>query len=98
MNMQNLLAQAQRVQREISKKKEAIDNTTFEGKSEWVTVTVNGKKELLDIKITYANSIEADDKEALEDMIKIAINKANAEVDKKVDAEMGAYGNLGGLF
>ena len=92
------MAQAQRVQKEITKKKDAIESSTFEGKSEWVTVTMNGKKEILDLKITYTGTIENDDKEALEDMIKIAINAATAEIDKRFDTEMGAYGNLGSIF
>ena len=98
MNIQTLMAQAQRVQKEITKKKDAIESSTFEGKSEWVSVTMNGKKEILDLKITCDTPLEKDDLEALEDMLKIAINKATAEVDKRFDADMGAYGNLGSIF
>lgn len=47
MNMQNLMAQAQRMQRDIQKKQEEINNTEFEGKSEGFTVVLNGKKTLL---------------------------------------------------
>ena len=95
MNMQNLMAQAQKMQRDITKKKEEIDQTIFEGKSEWVTVKMNGKKELQSVKITYDGTIENDDKELLEDMIKIAVNKAVADIDKEIESKMGA---LGGLF
>jgi len=99
MNMQNLMAQAQKMQREITKKKEEIDNSTFEGSSEWIKVEINGKKEVQKIKITFEGTIEDDDKEALEDMIKIAFNKAVAAVDKEIEDKMGAYGaGLGGLF
>ena len=91
MNMQNLMAQAQKMQREI-------DNSTFEGDSEWVKVEINGKKELQKIKITFEGPIEDDDKEALEDMIKIAVNKAIAAVDKETEEKMGSLGGLGGLF
>lgn len=98
MNMQNLMAQAQKMQRDITKKKEEIDNSTFEGDSEWVKVEINGKKELQKIKITFEGSIEDDDKEVLEDMIKIAINKAIAAVDKETEEKMGSLGGLGGLF
>lgn len=96
--MQNLMAQAQRMQRELTKKKEEIDNSQFEGTSEWVKLTINGKKELQSIKITYENPIDNDDKEALEDMIKIALNEACHKVDQKTEEVMGAYGQLGGLF
>ncbi len=99
MNMQNLMAQAQRMQRDITKKKEEIDNTIFEGESEWVKVEITGKKEIKSIKIIFAGAIEDDDKEALEDMIKIAVNKASEKVDKAIEEKMGAYGSqFGGLF
>ncbi len=99
MNMQNLMAQAQKMQRDITKKKEEIDNSTFEGESEWVTLEINGKKEVQKVSITYNEAIEPDDKEMLEDMIKIAFNKAVVKVDKEIENKMGAYGSqFGGLF
>lgn len=99
MNMQNLMAQAQKMQRDITKKKEEIDNSTFEGESEWVKVEINGKKEVQKIKITFEGTIDDEDKEALEDMLKIALNKAVAAVDKEVEEKMGSFGSgFGGLF
>ncbi len=98
MNMQNLMAQAQKMQRDITKKKEEIDNAVFTGESEWAVVKVNGKKELQDIKIKFPGSIEEDDKEALEDMIKIAMKMATEAVDKEIEEKMGSYASLGGLF
>ena len=38
MNMQALMAQAQKMQRDITKKKEEIDKMEFNGKSELVDV------------------------------------------------------------
>ena len=98
MNMQSLMAQAQKMQRDITKKKEEIDNSIFTGESEWVTVEINGKKELQNIKIKYEGALEPDDKEALEDMIKIAMKKATDAVDKEIEEKMGSYASLGGLF
>lgn len=99
MNMQSIMAQAQKMQRDITKKKEEIDKTIFEGKSEWVTVKMNGKKELVSVTVTYEGTIENDDKEILEDMIKIATNKAVEAIDKEIESKMGSYGaGLGGLF
>ena len=51
MNMQNLMAQAQRMQRDIQKKQEEINNTEFEGKSEGFTVVLNGKKDIVKLEI-----------------------------------------------
>ena len=99
MNMQQIMAQAQRMQKEITKKKEEVDNTIFEGNSEWVTIKMNGKKELQSIKINYDGVIDKEDKEALEDMIKIAFKKATDAVDKEMESKMGAYSSaLNGLF
>lgn len=99
MNIQNLMAQAQKMQKEISKKKEEIDNTTFEGVSEWIKVEMNGKKEIEKVKVIFDGIIEEDDKEMLEDMIKIAVNDAVKKIDKEVENKMGAYGSsLNGLF
>lgn len=99
MNMQALMAQAQKAQREITKKKEEIDNSIFEGKSEWVTVEMNGKKEIQKVTITFEGTIEKDDQEMLEDMIKIAANKAIEKIDAEIEKKLGSYASLmGGLF
>ena len=99
MNIQNLMAQAQKMQKEITKKKEEIDNSIFTGTSEWVNVEMNGKKEIERVKITFEGTNEQDDKEMLEDMIKIAVNDAVGKIDKEVESKMGAYGSsFNGLF
>ena len=97
MNMQNLMAQAQKMQRDMQKKKEEIDNTLFTGTSEMVEVVYNGKKEIVSIKIK--EGIENDDLEILEDMIVLASKDATTKVDKEIEEKMGALGSgLGGLF
>ena len=98
MNMQQLMQQAQRMQREITKKKEEIDNTTFEGKSEWVNITFNGKREILSFKITKEGVIDEDDKEMLEDMIMIAIKDAFSKIDKETESKLGQYASMSGLM
>ncbi len=97
MNMQNLMAQAQRMQRDIMKKKEEVEKKEFVGKSELATVTVNGKKDL--VKVEFAKEVAVDDLEALQDMIVIATNNANKEVDAAMESAMGQYGSMfNGLF
>lgn len=97
MNMQNIMAQAQRMQRDIQKKKEEIDNTIFKSENELVEVTYNGKKELLSIKIL--KDIDNDDKEALEDMIVLASRDAIEKIDKEIESKLGSINSsLGGLF
>lgn len=99
MNMQNLMAQAQKMQRDITKKKEEIDAMSFEGKSELVQITINGKKEIIAVKIDKSIELDSDDIEVLEDMIKIAMNDALSKVDAETEKQLGSYGgSLGGLF
>ncbi len=99
MNMQAIMAQAQKMQRDITKKKEEIDNTIFEGKSEWVSLTFNGKRELQSFKITKSGVIDEEDKEILEDMINIAIKDAFNKIDKETDNKLGSYSkSLNGLI
>ena len=98
MNMQKLMAEAQKMQRDITKKQEELEKAIFEGKSEWIELTLNGKYELKSFKITYENDITNEDKEMLEDMVNIALNDALTKVSKEKDKIMGSYGSMGGLF
>ena len=98
MNMQSLMAQAQKMQREITKKQEEIYSSTFEGNSEWVKVLLNGKKEIQKIEIIYQGNIN-DDREMLSDMITIAYNDAIRKIEKEIENKLGAYSKqLGGLM
>ena len=98
MNMQNIVAQAQKMQREITKKQEEIYKTTFIGESEWVKVTMTGNKVIVRIDITYTGDLNAD-KDMLADMITIAINDALKKIEKEIEKKLGAYSKqLGGLM
>lgn len=98
MNMQNLMAQAQRMQRDIQKKKEEINSKLFPGKYEFVEVTLNGKKEMVRCKINKEN-LDSSDIELLEDFIVLATKAAIADIDKEFQAKMGQYaGMLDGLM
>jgi hypothetical protein len=98
MNMQNLMAQAQKMQRDIQKKKDEINKTLFTGNSELVEVVFNGKKEMTSIKIK-AEKLDSEDIEALEDMIVLACKDAISKVDKEIENKLGSIGSgFGGLF
>ena len=98
MNMQSLMQQAQRLQREITKKKEEIDNEIFPGKYEWVELSFNGKKELQSFKIVKEGPIEEDDKEMLEDMILLAIKDSFKKIDEETEKKLGQYSSMSGLM
>lgn len=98
MNMQAMLKQAQKLQKDMMNTQEEINSKEFLGKSSLVTVKMNGKKELLDVKINL-NSLEEDDIELLQDMILVAVNDAMKKVDEETESKMGAYTKgMPGLF
>ena len=98
MNIQAMMKQAQKLQKDMMKAKEEIDNTVFTGKSSFVTVEVKGTKEVQKIKID-AEQIDKDDIEMLEDMIQVAINDANKQIDEETERKMGKYTKgMPGLF
>lgn len=97
MNIQNLMAQAQRVQKDLERANTEIENTIFDGVSGAVKVTVSGKNEVKSVSITDESILS--DKEMLEDMILIAVNDALKKISKMKEEKMGKYtGGLGGLF
>ena len=97
MNIQQIMQQAQRMQRDITKKKEEIDGMEFLGKSEWVEIVFNGKREIKSFKI-LKDVIDEDDKEMLEDMIMLAIKDAFSKIDKETESKLGSYASMNGLF
>lgn len=97
MNMQALMRQAQNLQKDMLNAKQEIDSMIFSGENGFVKVKVNGKKEVIEIKIEN-EEIEKDDLEVLSDMLIIALNNAFKEVDKKTEEKMGKFSNISGLF
>ena len=99
MNMQAMLKQAQKLQSDMMKSQEEIQNMTFIGKSSMVSVTINGKGEVMDVKFDL-EEVEKDDMEMLQDATMLAFNDAKKQLDKITEEKMGAYtkGLPGGLF
>lgn len=98
MNIQAMMKQAQKMQKDMLNAKEEIDNMEFEAASSFVTVKGNGKKEITKV-IINSDSLEKDDIEMLEDMILVAVNDLNKQVDKVTEQKMGKYTQgMPGLF
>lgn len=98
MNMQNLMAQAQKMQREITAAKNEIDSKIFNSENEFVSVQFSGDKKLKTIKIKKKD-LDESDIEVLEDMIGIAIEDCYRQIDKETEQKLGKYGNsLNGLL
>ena len=98
MNMQQLMQQAQKMQKDIQAKQEQINSTEYTGTSEMVEVTMYGSKKIKSVNLKI-KSLDEEDIEVLEDMLKIAINDAMSKIDKDTDSKLGAYSKqLGGLM
>ena len=99
MNMQALLRQAQSLQKDMLKAKEEIDAMEFTSTSSFVTVTVNGKKEIKDLKINVDSDFSVEDMDMVSEMVQIALNDAFKKVDKETEKRMGKYSSMmPGLF
>jgi DNA-binding YbaB/EbfC family protein len=98
MNMQAMVQQAQKIQKEIINAKNEINNKIYEANSSFVTVKVKGSKEVVEVKIDK-ESLDSDNIEMLEDMIVVAINTAIKKIDKETDEKIGKYTQgMPGLF
>ncbi|MFI5139078.1 MAG: YbaB/EbfC family nucleoid-associated protein [Sphingobacteriales bacterium] len=95
------LMQAQQKAGEVKKRLDAINVTgTAEGGK--ITVSANGNKVIQSIVIDEA-LLKDGDKEQLEELLVIAVNKAMEQADNVSQSEMAAmtkemFGGLGGLF
>lgn len=86
MNMQQMMIQAQKMQRELKKAQAELAAKEFVvSKGGAVTVTVLGNKEIKSV-IIDADAFDADNKEMVEDMIALAINEAFEKIDKESEA------------
>lgn len=98
MNMQAMMKQAQKLQKDMLNTQKQIEEMTFEAKSSLVSVKMNGKKQLESIVID-SESLDKDDIEMLQDMIMVAVNDAMKQVDKVTEEKMGVYTKgMPGLF
>lgn len=98
-NMNNLMKQAQRMQRqmeETNKELEAKEYTAAAGGGA-VTVTVSGKKEVVAVKLA-PEAVDPDDIEMLEDLIVAATNEAFRQMEEANAQAMAKFtGGLSGL-
>ncbi len=96
MNIQQLMKQAQAMQKKLAEAQDKLANTEYEGTSGGglVKVTITGKFEVKKIKID-PSLIDPKDPEVLEDLIVAAFNNAKKEAD---EANNGAMNNaMGGM-
>ena len=86
MNMQQMMAQAQKMQRELKKAQAELAEKEFVvSKGGAVTVTVYGNKQVKSVSVD-TDAFDADNKEMVEEMIALAINEALDQIDAEAEA------------
>ena len=98
-NMNNLMKQAQKMQRQMEENQKALQEKEFTAAAGGgaVEVTISGKKEVTKVKLAE-EVVDPDDIEMLEDLIMAAVNEAMRKVDEEsVSAMSKLTGGLGGL-
>ena len=102
MNQAAMMKQAQKMQQEMLRMQEEMENKTYSATAGggMVTATVTGKHEVKDLVIN-PEAVDPDDVEMLQDMVIAAVNEAMraADVDAANNMSRMTGGlNLGGLF
>ena len=98
-NMNNLMKQAQKMQRQMEENQKNLSEKLFSATSGGgaVEVTMNGKREVVAVKLAE-EVVDPDDIEMLQDLIVAAANEAIRKVDEETAAVMSKLtGGLGGL-
>lgn len=99
-NMNNLMKQAQRMQRQMEETTAALEEkeVTAAAGGGAVEVTVSGKKEVIKVKLA-PEAVDPDDIEMLEDLIMAAVNEGLRKMEEMTQSEMAKItGGLGGGF
>ena len=89
MNMNNLMKQAQQMQKRMLDIQEELATRTVEATvgGGMVTVVVNGQQELMSLTIS-PEVVDPDDIEMLEDLIVAAVNEARHQAQELMTQEM----------
>ncbi len=102
-NMNNIMKQAQKMQRQMDEMQKELETKTVEATAggEAVKVVVNGRKEVVEIELK-PEVVDPEDIEMLQDLVMAAINEGLRKADEMVNSQMstitGGLNLPGGLF
>jgi nucleoid-associated protein EbfC len=89
MNPRQLQQMAQQMQKQMAKIQEELANEIVEGSAgSYVTVTMNGHREMQGIKLA-PEVVDPEDIETLQDLIMTAINDATKKAQELAEKRMG---------
>lgn len=101
-NMNNMLKQAQRMQRQMEEQQKELEEKEFTGTAGGgaVSITMTGKNIVKKVSID-PDACDPEDVETLEELVMLAINDAQGKVNEASGAMMGklggGFGGLGGF-
>ncbi|MBF0778138.1 YbaB/EbfC family nucleoid-associated protein [Streptococcus cuniculi] len=92
MNMQQMMKQAQKLQKQMEKSQAELAATEFTGASaqDLVSVKFTGDKKLVAIEFK-PEVVDAEDMETLQVMTIQAVNQALAKIDETTQKKLGAF-------
>ena len=95
MNQMQMMRQAQKMQQEMLKMQEELENKTYEASAGggMVTAVVTGQHELKALTIK-PEAVDPDDVEMLQDLILVAVNEAMKQVDAESEKLFGGMGGF----
>lgn len=97
MNIQAMMQQARKLQKDLEKTTQEIDNTVYNYENANIAVEATGNNKITKIEIKNEDVLE--DAEMLSDIILVAVNNVLDQIKKDKENKLGKYtGGLGGLF
>lgn len=91
-NMQGMMKQVQKMQKEMTAAQEALNAQEFMGAAtnDLVVVTFTGDRKMVDLTIK-PEVIDPEDPEMLQDLVLTAVNDALVKIEKETERKMGKY-------
>ncbi|KRM18311.1 DNA-binding protein, YbaB EbfC family [Ligilactobacillus hayakitensis DSM 18933 = JCM 14209] len=92
MNMQGMLKQMQKLQKNMKADQDKLNETVFEGHSanDIVVVKFTGDRKMTDISIKE-EAVDPDDVDMLQDLVIMAVNDAMDKINEETQRTMGKY-------
>jgi DNA-binding YbaB/EbfC family protein len=93
MNIQQMMKQAQKLQKDMEESKAKIDKQEFHATAGGVIkVTAMGTKEITKIEIDD-QLLNPEDKNEVEELIMLAINNVIKDIENETEKQLGAFTN-----
>ncbi|MDO5742367.1 YbaB/EbfC family nucleoid-associated protein [Vagococcus lutrae] len=91
-NMQGMMKQVQKMQKEMVAAQEALEKKEFEGRAanDLVVATFTGNRQLINLDINE-EIIDPEDPDMLQDMILVAVNDGLSQIAIETEKTMGKY-------